>query len=309
VTGNNPRLSIIIANWNTRDLLANCLSSVYQNPPSATFDIWVVDNASTDASPTMVREQFPFVNLIENKENRGFAAANNQGIYLSHGDLVLFLNSDTSVQSDSLQAMIDFMEKHPQAGGMAGMLLNPDGSFQTSYATFPSLWSEFLLVTRLSRVLIGPYAPSPRPKKNEEAHPVDWVAGATLIVRRSVLNQAGSFDENYFFYSEDTDLCWRIWKSGWQIWYDPHIKVYHLGGGSSRNSSLQSYIHLYENKIKFMNKNYGNSKARNFRLLLRILVTLRLGIWKLFKILPLSGWKDIEIIKRIEQEKALLLTL
>lgn len=309
MTVNNPRLSIIIVNWNTRDLLANCLLSVYQNPPSATFDIWVVDNASTDTSPAMVREQFPLVNLIENKENRGFAAANNQGISLSLGELVLFLNSDAYVQSDSLQAMIDFMENHPQAGGMSGMLLNPDGSFQASYASFPSSWSEFLLVTGLSRVLIGPYAPSPRPKRNEEAHPVDWVAGATLLVRRSVLNQAGSFDENYFFYSEETDLCWRIWKSGWQIWYDPHIRVFHLGGGSSRNSSLQSYVGLYENKIKFMSKNYGNSKARNFRLLLRIVVTLRLEIWKLYKIMQLSGLKDIEILKRIEQEQALLLTL
>jgi GT2 family glycosyltransferase len=304
-----PLVSIIIVSWNTCELLADCLASIYQHPPQAPFEVWVVDNASTDGSPAMVRETFQKTVLIENQENRGFAAANNQALMRCRGELVLFLNSDATLQPGSLQEMIEFMDQHPEAGALGGMLLNPDGSFQASYAPFPSLFSEFLLISGLARLVIGPYAPSPRPQKQEKPHPVDWVAGAGLLVRKAALEQLGPFDERYFMYSEETDLCWRIRQSGWQVWYHPHIRLFHLGGGSSRKNSLQSYTHLYQSKIDFFSRNYGAAKGRQLEWMLRLLLGVRLNLWKLMRTMQLKSVGGTSVSQRIIFEQTLIHSL
>ena len=235
-------LSIVIISWNTRDLLAACLTSLRTYPPDGDHEIVVVDNASRDDSTAMVRRDFPHVHLIENPTNVGFAAANNQALALCRGRYVLLPNSDTEVTPGALSALVRFMEQHAQAGVVAPTLVNPDGSFQASYARFPTFVSEFLLITRLARWLSGPYAPSPRPRPHEAAHPVDWAAGAALLVRRAAIDQVGGLDAGYFMYSEETDWCWRLWRHNWQVWYLPAVKVIHHGGASSRQRALGARI-------------------------------------------------------------------
>jgi GT2 family glycosyltransferase len=301
-------LSIIIVNWNTRDMLARCLASIYQHPPHVPFEVVVVDNASSDGSAAMVRERFPQVRLIENQENVGFARANNQAIQESSGEYLLLFNSDAFVMDDSLSRMVEFIETHPRVGAVGPKLLNPDGSFQASYADFPTLWSEFLLISGLTRFIIGPYAPSPSPSSSEAAISVDWVAGAALLVRRSVIEQIGLMDERFFLYSEETEWCWRIWQAGWEVWYLPDAHIVHMGGGSSIQRSIKSYQNLYKSKVRFFEKVYGPDRARLLQTLLIMVILFRSIVWLivLIVIYPFSKSKAAMISKRYHQESALL---
>lgn len=299
------KLSIIIVNWNTRDLLAQCLTSVYANLPAGNFEVIVVDNASTDDSAAMVRERFPRVVLIENAKNVGFARANNQAIRVSHGGYLLLLNSDAMVTPGSIEAMMNFLDHHQQVGVAGPMLINLDDSFQASFSDFPTLWTEVSLLLGVSRWFVGPYAPSPRPKIDAVPEPVDWVAGAALLVRRAAVNEVGFLDEAYGFYSEEVDWCWRMRQVGWQTWYLPTIKVYHIGGASSRKRSLESYIQLYDSKVRFFKNAYGQNSAGRLRLAIKILALFRLVVRTLF--LPLSLLSSrFEQRPRMRQDIALI---
>jgi hypothetical protein len=153
-------LSIIIVNWNTCDLLARCLGSLSQPPSSGDFEIWVVDNASTDGSLEMLRRDFPQVKLILNQTNAGFARANNQALAQSQSQYSLLLNSDAFPEPGSIQAMLKLMEEHPRAGLVGARLLNPDGTFQTGFTPFPNLGQEFLVLSGLGRLFLGSWYPS-----------------------------------------------------------------------------------------------------------------------------------------------------
>ncbi len=298
-------LSVIIVNWNTRDLLAQCLESVYANPPNGEFEIIVVDNGSSDGSVDMVRERFPEVLLIENLENTGFARANNQAIRISAGRYIQLLNSDAMVTPDSLEAMATFMDFHPQAGVVGPMLINRDGSFQASFAEFPTLWTELCLLTGISRLVIGPYAPSPRPKLYAVPEQVDWVAGAAIMVRRAAIDRVGLMDETYAFYSEETDWCWRMNQWGWQVWYIPLIKVYHIGAASSRKRSHESYIQLYDSKVRFFKTAYGPRAANRLRFVIKVMAFLRLTVRALM--LPITTvFSKSRTVPRIQQDIALI---
>jgi GT2 family glycosyltransferase len=299
-------LSVIVVNWNTHDLLAQCLESVYAHPPSDEFEVFVVDNASADGSAQMVRERFPSVRLIKNHENVGFARANNQAIRESRGRYLLLLNSDTSVQPGVLYSMVRFLEEHPQAGAVGPKLLNPDGSFQASCADFPTLLSELLLITGLAHLIVGPYAPSPRPLPHEAARPVDWVAGAALLIRRSAIDQIGLLDEGYFLYSEETDWCWRLWQGGWEVWYLPNVAITHCAGASTRKRSATSYEQLYSSKVRFFANAYGPRAAWRLQTMLIVTGCFRLVLWALLSVirLPVDGGRPMHT--RFQQEIALL---
>jgi GT2 family glycosyltransferase len=176
--------------------------------------------------------------------------------------------------------MIDFMDAHPSAGAVGPMLVNPDGSFQASYARFPSWAQELLLITGLARFVLGPYAPSPRPRPNEAPRPVDWVAGAALLARRAAVEEVGPLDTGYFLYSEETDWCWRMWQAGWPVWYAPHIRVVHHGGASSRQQSVMTYGVLYRSKLRFFARHYGAAAAAALRLTIIGVGLLRLAWWQ-----------------------------
>lgn len=280
------RLTIVVINWNTRHFLSECLRSIYASPPDGEFEVVVVDNASTDGSLDMVRADYPQTRLIANPANVGFPAANNQGIQASQADYILLLNSDAQVCLGSLARMVLFMDACPLVGVMGAKLLNPDGSFQASYARFPSLMTELGLMTGWARVTTGPYAPSPRPQPGEKGGPVDWVGGAAMVVRRAALDQVGLMDEGYFLYSEETDWCWRFWQAGWQVWYAPDITVIHYGGASTRQASTPSYYRLYASKVRFFGKAYGVDSARRFGALVKVVARLRLSLWTVLAALP-----------------------
>lgn len=301
-------LSVIVVNWNTRDLLAACLTSLLDHPPAGPFEIWVVDNASHDGSAAMVRERFPSVRLIENAANLGFAAANNQAIRASQGRYVLLFNSDALAQPGALAAMVSFMEAHPTVGAAGPQLINGDGSFQASYARFPTLLSELALLAGVARWWLGPYAPSPRPIPGEPAHAVDWVAGAALLVRRAAIDQVGLMDEGYFLYSEETDWCWRLGHGGWPVWYLPEVQIVHQAGASSQQQSARSYGLLYQSKLRFFARHYGAAAAWALRLAFLTGAALRLALWRALLLLPARPAKRPRWRLRAEQDQVLLRT-
>ncbi|MCL4803185.1 MAG: glycosyltransferase family 2 protein [Anaerolineae bacterium] len=271
-------LSIIVVNWNTCELTTQCLKSVFAHPPAVAYEVIVVDNASADESVTAIESRFPEVRLIRSVENKGYAGGNNQGICASKGKYCFLLNSDAIVTPGAIDAMIDFLERHPQVGAAGPTLLNPDGSFQGSFAQFPSLWSEVSLFTGIARWTIGPNAPSPRPKPGSMAEQVDWVAGAAIMVRRSTIDQVGHLDESYALYSEETDLCWRMRRAGWQIWYLPDVNIIHIGGASTNRKSTECYSRLYRSKVHFFRLAYGLRSAVCLSMVLIFLAVSRIGV-------------------------------
>ena len=249
-------VSIIIINWNTRDLLAACLTSIYDTALGLTFDVWVVDNGSTDGSVEMVRDAFPEVHLGVNSQNEGFARANNQGMALSQGRYMLLFNSDAIASPGSLTALVALADAHPSAGIVGAKLVNADGSFQASYTDFPSLHSEFLMLTGLGRLLFGPWYPSHNQAQGQSPRPVDYVEGACLLVRRAAWEQVGGMDQDYFMYAEEVDWCYRMRHAGWHVYYAP-VPIPHLGGGSSRHRPMQREADLYRSRVRFFRQHYG----------------------------------------------------
>jgi GT2 family glycosyltransferase len=268
-------ISIIIVSWNTARFLENCLASILANPPTAPFESWVVDNASTDDSPRMVREKFPRVHLVENRENVGFARANNQVIQRCTGKYILLLNPDTLVTSGALQALVDFLDKHPEAGAAGARILNPDGTLQISSHPRPTLPRELWRLFHLDR--LSPYAEYPLNKwKTNQGQEVDLLMGACLLLRKEVLDQVGFLDEDYFMYSEEIDLCYRIQRAGWRLFWVPEAEVVHFGGQSTQQAPTEMFLNLYHGKIKYFRKHNGWSAAQIYKLILMIAAVSRL---------------------------------
>ena len=261
-------LSIVIVNWNTRDLLAHCLASIYDTASGLDFETIVVDNGSSDDSMTMVREQFPRTHIIANSDNVGFARANNQAIALCQGRYVLLLNSDTQVLPGSLDGIVRFMDDHPAAGAAGVRLLNPDGSFQASHSPFPTLWQECLMLTGLGRLLVCSTYPSFGPELEKGPQKVDYVEGACLLVRREVIEQVGGLDECIFMYAEEVDWCYRFVQAGWEVWYLPQVTIVHVGGQSSKQRQGRMEAELYRSRIYFFRKHCGRFQAWFLRVLI-----------------------------------------
>lgn len=262
-----PLLSIIIVNWNTRDLLAACLHSVAKEAAvlaqaghtplaHAMVETIVVDNASTDDSVAMLRQTFPWVHVIENKQNVGFAAANNQALPCCRGRYLLLLNSDTLVLAGAFRALIDLLEQNPAVGAAGARYLNPDGSLQPSCYPEPTLRRELWRMFHLDRLY--PYGIYPMSNWSvEQARPVDIVQGAALILRRELVATMELFDTAYFMYSEEVDLCRRIRQAGWQIWWAPTATIIHYGGQSTRQVALLMFLQLYRSKVLYFRKYRG----------------------------------------------------
>jgi N-acetylglucosaminyl-diphospho-decaprenol L-rhamnosyltransferase len=252
-----PDVSVIIVNWNTRDLLAPCIGSILQMGDSFDVEIVVVDNASTDGSTALLRQQFPSVKLVANNENVGFAQANNQGAAVSQGRYILLLNSDARLLPNALQHMVDVLESMPGVGLVGAQLQNPDGSFQASHSMFPGLWQEFLILSTLGRRLYGKWYPSHGPHDSLAPQLADYVEGACMLVRREAYQAVGGLDEAYFMYSEDVELCYALHQKGWQVCYQPAAQVVHLGGASSQNRRPERENDLYCSRVRFFQRHYG----------------------------------------------------
>ncbi|MFQ5596281.1 MAG: glycosyltransferase family 2 protein [Anaerolineae bacterium] len=273
-------LSLIIVNWNTRDLLAQCLESIWQNVSTferSNVETFVVDNASTDGSAQMVRERFPWVRLIENAENVGFARANNQAIRASSGRYVLLLNPDTEVRPSALERLVRFMEATPQAGGGGPRLLNPDGSLQPSCHPAPTLTRELWRLFHLDA--LRPYALYPMAGWDPETpRPVEVIQGACLLLRRAALEQIGLLDEGYFIYSEEVDLCYRLRRAGWRLYWLPAARVVHYGGQSTQQVAAEMFLRLYRGKLLYFRKNHGRLAAQLYKLILLAAALARLAL-------------------------------
>ncbi len=273
-------LSILIVNWNTRDLLAQCLQSLQntavqgpENPHencvlsygSYRAEIIVVDNASADHSASAVRERFPWAQLIENVRNVGFAPANNQAFQQSAGRYILLLNSDTMVHANAVELLIAFMDEHHQCGAGGALLLNADGSLQPSCQPMLTPWREFWRLTFLDQAwrratydMLNWSQSTPRR--------VETIKGACLIVRRAALNPIEPLlDERYFMYTEEVDLCYRLTQAGWDLYWIPAARITHFGEASSRQAYDAMYIQLYRSKVQFYRKFGGESRARLFK--------------------------------------------
>jgi N-acetylglucosaminyl-diphospho-decaprenol L-rhamnosyltransferase len=227
-------VSIVIVNWNTRDLLADLLSSVQEHAPAVDSEILVVDNASSDGSQEMVAERFPTVRLLTNRANAGFARGVNQAIRESSGGYILLLNTDMLVLEGTIDAQVAFMESNPQCGVCGGQLLDQEQRLALSYGHFPgirSLLTDTVLHHLGWDTSLG-CVPAP---EQEQPLDVDYVSGADLMIRRQAVEQIGLLDEQFFLYFEETDWCYRAAQAGWKVTYVPAVRYVHLGSASSRD--------------------------------------------------------------------------
>lgn len=249
-------ISIIIVNWNTKDLLFECLNSIISTVKDLSFEILIVDNASADGSVKAIRSRYPDINVIENKENLGFAIANNLALNQMNGQYALLLNTDALLTENAVRALYDFMESRPNAAIACGQLLNHDGSKQNSIANFPSLASLMLNETLL-RVIFPNKYPS---KRREYSSPIEIESciGACMIVRKSSLDEVGMFDEDYFFFFEETDLAYRMKQAGWKTYFIPTVRIFHAQG-KSVGTGANSRIMFYRSRYIYVKKSHKYS--------------------------------------------------
>jgi GT2 family glycosyltransferase len=262
-----PDLSIVILSYNTKDLLHECLSAVYDRiSKQVLFEVIVVDNASSDDSVTMVKKNFPQVILIENKDNLGFSKGNNVGIKHAKGKYVLFLNSDAIVYKDTVETMLAFMGSHRDAGAATCMVAMPNGEIDdASHRGFPTPWNAFCHFSGLGKVfpksmVFNGYHLGY--KDIDKIHEIDALAGAFMLVRREAGEQVGWWDEDYFFYGEDLDFCYKLKQKKWKIYFVPSAKVLHYKGvsGGIKKESQHVTKASKETKIRATNARFDAMK-------------------------------------------------
>lgn len=252
--------SVIIVNFNTKELLKNCLSSVFSQV-GLKFEVWVVDNGSEDGSVQMVEAEFPKVRLIRNKENLGFAKANNLALRKAEGNFLFLLNSDTILEDFALAKNLDFLKRNSQVGALGIKILNSDGSPQPSVGKFYSLINVFLMLFGGGKLGLGRSSPS---KISE----VDWVSGAAIILRKEVLEKVGFLDENFFMYMEEVEWCYRIKKAGFKIVFYPEVKIVHYTRGSGSKS--EAIWGIYKGLIYFYQKHKPPWQLEILKIMLKV---------------------------------------
>jgi GT2 family glycosyltransferase len=279
-----PQLSICIVNWNTRNLLKDCLNSIYADPQAASWDLVVVDNASTDDSVQMIRSAFPQIQLVVSDENLGFVGGNNLAIEHARGDYLLLLNSDTRVEPGALGSLVDFLASNPEAGAAGPRLVGADGALQLSCGRSPNLASEFVNKLLLHKLL--PFFKFGR-WDHAEIREVGWITGACLLVRREVVEQLGPLDPQIFMFYEDLEFCMRIRRAGWKIFYHPFSQILHLGGQSTRKNLRNMLVISQRSLFYLFQKHFGRGHLHLLRLLTAVEMLLRSLVWGfLFLALP-----------------------
>lgn len=269
------QLSVIIVNYNTKELLKNCLESIFRHTRGLEFEVIVVDNGSEDGSDEYIKNKKLKIKntnkklkIILNKKNLGFAKANNQGIRQAKGKYILLLNSDTLLKNNAFLKMVKFMEEHPEVSVLGPRLLNSDGSFQASVGRFPNLPVVAVMLFREHFGGSGYVRRSP-----DKIGPVDWVMGAALMFRREVADKAGLMDERIFMYMDEVEWCYRIKKTGGKIMFYPEAEIIHLGGGSSKTGRKDPILNIYKGLIYF----YQKHKSPMELVVLRSLLKLKAG--------------------------------
>jgi len=276
------KLSVIIVNYNVKYFLEQALYSVRKAIKDLDIEVFVVDNNSVDDSVHMVKEKFPEVLLIENKDNTGFSVANNQAIRVAKGEYVLLLNPDTVVEEDTFEKCINFMDAHPKAGALGVKMIDGSGNFlPESKRGFPSPWVAFYKTFGFSSFF-------PKSKKfnhyhlgyldENETNECEILAGAFMFMRKTALDKVGLLDETFFMYGEDIDLSYRITQGGYKIYYFPETKIIHYKGESTKKGSLNYVKVFYNAMIIFAKKHFQGQQASFFIFMMQMAIYLRAGI-------------------------------
>ncbi|MBI4559787.1 MAG: glycosyltransferase family 2 protein [Candidatus Hydrogenedentes bacterium] len=267
-TEKRSTVDVIVVSFNTKELLRDCLRSIAATcQPPLEARVCVVDNASSDGSPEMVRREFQGVHLIVLDENLGFGAANNRGLHSGNAEYVLFLNSDAQLTESALAALVAFMEQHLRCAAVGPRLAYADGRFQASCRRFPNLLRNFWSLSGLQARCPG-HLRSLQNWLSEDEHTsgrlVDMVSGACFLARRAYLEQVGGFDENLFLYEEETDLFLPARRKAWEVRHCSEAKVIHLGGSSVEANELKAFsrFHAYRSKYYVFRKHYGAWTSR-----------------------------------------------
>jgi GT2 family glycosyltransferase len=256
------KLSIIIVNYNTKDLLTQCLKSLYGPKHPFDFEVIVVDNGSQDSSVAMIQQDFKQVRLLQKRDNLGFAKANNLGLAIARGEYILLLNSDTIVLNDALEKLVTFLDQTPEVAVVTGRLVYPDFSDQKVARRFPTplnaLFGRTTFLTRLfpKNKYTQEYLLSAR-HNFKEPFEVDWVSGACLMVKRRVLEEVGLLDERFWMYWEDADLCWRIKQRGWKVYCIPRAIIIHYEGKSvSKKGKNRAILEFNKSAYYYYRKHF-----------------------------------------------------
>ncbi|NTU52437.1 MAG: glycosyltransferase family 2 protein [Chlorobiaceae bacterium] len=237
-------ITVVIVSYNTREILANCLDALFRNSAGEAKEVFVVDNDSLDQSAAMVSEQYRQVRLIANHQNLGFAAANNQAFTQASGRYLVLLNPDAYVGPSSIPNAVAFMDSHPECGLCGGKIISPEGRLEPSARRFPSPLSKLLTLSGMSARFPGSTVLNRHEFGGfDHDHPleVDWVPGTFTIVRKTMLDAIGPFDERFYIYYEETDLCLRAKKAGWKVFFIPDAEVMHIGGASSKTRKDKTF--------------------------------------------------------------------
>jgi O-antigen biosynthesis protein len=283
------KLTIVIVNYNVRYFLEQCLLSVQKAMGDLAVEVFVVDNASVDGSVEMVREKFPWVQMIANSDNPGFSKANNQAMRIAKGEYILLLNPDTVVQEDTFRSVVSFMDEHPQAGGLGVKMMDGKGRFlpeskrglptpETSFYKIFGLNALFPGSGRFNRYYLGNLS-------NDETHEIEILSGAFMLMRKKALDEVGLLDEAFFMYGEDIDLSWRIIQGGWKNYYFPQTRIIHYKGESTKKGSLNYVFVFYNAMVIFARKHFSEQNARIFSFFIHIAIWMRAGLAILMRFL------------------------
>jgi len=256
------QLSVIIVNYNVKQFLKNLIESVLKAVENISYEIIVVDNASSDGSAEEIRNSFPHVKFIANKKNLGFGAANNQALEIAKGEFIVLINPDALVKTNTFDTLIKFFHDNPQTGMAGCKVLNPDGTLQLACRrSFPGVWTSFTKIVGLSSLF-------PKSKyfakynltylDENEIHEVDAISGSFMFFRKEVYEKVGGFDNDYFMYGEDLDLCYRVQKAGYKVYYVPTTEIIHYKGESTKRSSLDETVLFYDAMKIFVRKHFSN---------------------------------------------------
>lgn len=289
------KISVVIVNYNTKNLLLQCIRSVLRELESCDGEVFVVDNASSDSSVDAVELEFPQCRLLKNTGNLGFGKANNQAFALAKGEYILMLNPDAELRAGSLACLVNYLDEHPEVAVVGPRTLYPDGTFQASAFDFPSIRTEFLVATflyliprgvpRLARKLGLAWPP-------ESTREVGFMRGSCLLCRGEVLREAGGFDERYFLYTEEVDLQYRISRKGWKLVFNPGAEIIHHHGKSMEQDPESTYVELYRSKSQFLEAYHSKPY-----------VYLTKALWILFHASRLAIFGAAGMVNRTEKQK------
>jgi GT2 family glycosyltransferase len=282
--------------------------SILTHAGDVDYKVIVIDNASEDGSSEMVKKSFPQVTLIENSENRGYAAACNQGMRIAVGKYVLLLNSDVLICDSSVEKTVNYADKRPQTAVVSCQVWESQDKIMMTCFRFPSITNLILSASGLSKLFMYNRVFGRewmRWWKRDSERQVDVVPGVFMLVRREAIDQVGLMDEEYFFYSEEVDWCYRFSKAGWTTMFWPGAKIIHVGGGaqSSKKTPEKSYVLLVKGKLCFFKKNHGFMSYLLARGIFIVLFGLKYCLWTVASIT--SGKREVNTVYRLERRKAL----